>query len=216
MDEQLQPTTPIVEPAIPENTNSVPAKRHGILTPLLFVLLIISFGVIGFFVHQNWQLTQQISQAQPTPTPLVTQSPTPDPTVNWKTYTNINTGYSLKYPSTWHVTENPKPLGVGEVSDTKWNLSDTNDLPNVQILVFTSNSNYVKSITPSGGTTTVIDGVSAIKYTSEAQTFGISYQVAHGMNRYFINLELSSSQDESRYDVCLADGLSHEKLVVHF
>lgn len=42
----------------------------------------------------------------PTEIPTVILTPTPDPTTNWKTYTNSKYRFSFKYPSTWTTPEN--------------------------------------------------------------------------------------------------------------
>jgi len=40
-------------------------------------------------------------------TPTLISTPTPDPTANWKTYTNTKYGYSIKYPPETRVEEGP-------------------------------------------------------------------------------------------------------------
>jgi len=57
------------------------------------------------------------SPSSPTPIPTTVEliSPTPDPTADWKTYTNNRWGYSFKYPSNWFlnndiVSEYPWPF----------------------------------------------------------------------------------------------------------
>lgn len=45
----------------------------------------------------------QITTAQP--------SPTPNPTANWKTYTDIKSGFSLKYPSDYFIFQGDPSLG---------------------------------------------------------------------------------------------------------
>jgi hypothetical protein len=41
--------------------------------------------------------------ATPTKPPMPT--PTPDPTIGWKTYTNTQYGYTIKYPPDWQATD---------------------------------------------------------------------------------------------------------------
>lgn len=43
-------------------------------------------------------------------------SPTPDPTINWKTYTNINNLYSFKYPQNWFLNPNNGSEMLSDIS----------------------------------------------------------------------------------------------------
>ena len=75
--------------------------RKGYLTPpVIIILALITFGV-ALTLYFNTNLLKNIKN-KPTPSPessVQTQpSPTPDETANWKTYTNSNLGFSLKYP----------------------------------------------------------------------------------------------------------------------
>ena len=57
-----------------------------------------------------------IDNQTPTPTPQSTgiiQEPSiPDSTVDWKTYTNSELGFSFKYPTGWYVEENQETIQV--------------------------------------------------------------------------------------------------------
>lgn len=66
---------------------------------ILSVLLLLASG---FLAYQNLQLQKQISQlsVQPSPSPTpFPETPSADPTADWKTYTNAQFNYSFKYPS---------------------------------------------------------------------------------------------------------------------
>ena len=106
----MEPTIPPqplpLQPVVPA---PVPPKNNSLLIFIL-VILFLALGAAGFFAYQNYQLKQQISQVQPTPTPLITSAPTLDPTANWKTYTSATIGASMKYPATWLYTENTKSV----------------------------------------------------------------------------------------------------------
>lgn len=74
-------------------------KQKG-FTPILIILLIAIFGVLGYFSFKYFQVSNQsISNLTNNfPTPKATS----DPTANWKTY--IDSGFSFKYPSEMSIT----------------------------------------------------------------------------------------------------------------
>ncbi len=67
-------------------------------------LLLIAAGalllaIIGYLLFQNSQLQQKLTSPQPPDVVLLDQKPTePAETANWRTYTNNDYGFSLKYP----------------------------------------------------------------------------------------------------------------------
>lgn len=97
MDNQQQMTTPLQE--IPVQ-NFQPNSNYNWLRTLTIGFGIVSFctaiGVIGYF----WTIKNKpVEQQTQTALPSITQSsPTPDPTANWKIYTDPFYGYSFKYP----------------------------------------------------------------------------------------------------------------------
>lgn len=42
-----------------------------------------------------------VEEPTPEPTQMPTPTPTPDPTANWNSYTNVDYGYTIKYPLNW-------------------------------------------------------------------------------------------------------------------
>jgi len=70
-------------------------------------LKIIMFLILGIFLFTGLVFASYLlasnKQAQPTPTssPLTLPTSTPDPTTNWKTYTDTKYGFSMKYPEDW-------------------------------------------------------------------------------------------------------------------
>lgn len=93
-----QPTKQTETPTSPEEKK--PAKLPVII---LSILLIISLGISGFLAYQNFKLKRQITQLLSTPSP--TTIPTTDPTTDWKTYTNPEHNYTIKYPSNYILDE---------------------------------------------------------------------------------------------------------------
>lgn len=111
MENNLQPTNIPTNP--PPQTPLEPKKSSnlkGVLI-ILAVLEIITILIAGYFGYQFIQLKKQVLGNQPTTTPttnsslptsnLVQESSTPDVTVNWRTYTNTNYKFLIKYPSNW-------------------------------------------------------------------------------------------------------------------
>ena len=86
-----QPQAPPVPPAPP-----TPQIKSSLLV-IMSVLLIIAVAIAGLFYFQIQKLSKELSkyQTQPSPTPTTTS----DPTANWKTYTDKEFEYSLKYPT---------------------------------------------------------------------------------------------------------------------
>ena len=91
------PQTPAPEAPAPAAVNKTSAN----LTVPLVLLLLLSLGGTGYLAYQNMQLQKQIagtktiSYASPSPS----ASATPDPTANWKTYTDPKGFFTFKYPS---------------------------------------------------------------------------------------------------------------------
>jgi len=91
--------TPAIEqsptkPPTPSFQEKLKANKFRILAGVLGIL------VFAGAVFGAYKLGQRQAQpaAQPTPTPEVVATPTPDLTADWKTYTNTKYGYSIKYP----------------------------------------------------------------------------------------------------------------------
>lgn len=99
---------------------------------ILIVLVVILLGITSYFGYQNYQLKQQLSSQQPSPTPLI-ESPTVinNQSVPKQSPTQItkqiiikkktefagetSTSFSFKYPSDWVYSETPLPstdLGI--------------------------------------------------------------------------------------------------------
>jgi len=94
-----------VEPVV-QNQPSSHLNNITIFSMAAFVLL--SLGVVAFLYYQNQQLKGMLAKYQ---TPIGSPEPsaqaaTPDPTTNWKTYTDPKGVYSFKYPDDWKLTLN--------------------------------------------------------------------------------------------------------------
>jgi len=77
------------------------------LKTVLFSLL--GLALAGGLVFAGTQISKSsrlpLKSQNLTPTPILIASPTPDPTADWKTYTNEEYGYSVKYPTDNYVRQ---------------------------------------------------------------------------------------------------------------
>jgi len=118
------------ENIVQDQTNQPTEVQNQPPKPWLKIVLLGLVGliVVGGLVFAGYKLGQREEQAKlpqptpvsfltptstPTPTPKTSPitvvatpselTPTPDPTADWKTYTNTKYGYSIKYPSNWWI-----------------------------------------------------------------------------------------------------------------
>ena len=84
-------------------------NQKGFVSIILIVAIVIVVSTVGYFafVKKSEPIVQQTT---PTPTKTntpVSPTPTPNPNLraNWKTYTNSQYGFEVKYPDTWKVSE---------------------------------------------------------------------------------------------------------------
>jgi len=111
-----QPTPPTTQQALIQT--QAPERHNSPM--LLWFLILVLVGVAFYFGYQNLQLRQMISQNQPPPVSTRTPTTTPDPTANWKTYTNSEIGFSLNYPKEWiqQKTNTPRVVSFDTKSDS--------------------------------------------------------------------------------------------------
>lgn len=77
-------------------------QKGVIFLPILIIVLLL--GVVGYVIYQNYNIKQQVPQAQPIPA-ANTVTPTTSSTDDWKVYSNTKFNYEVKYPSTWKFKE---------------------------------------------------------------------------------------------------------------
>jgi len=140
----------------PSNNDSFPPAEESIqekkpdklLITGLVILVLAALGVAGVFAYQNYQLKKQIEKSSPgseviptgiisTPTPT---SPVEEETVNWKTYRNIEYGYTIKYPQNFFLHSEAKNRGhmlqfVG-FTHKKYEKSMMGELPAIEVAVY--------------------------------------------------------------------------------
>lgn len=80
--------------------------RQKGFTPI-FILIIVVFvlGVLGFFAYTKGYLSFNLPKPSASTVPNSTPSPsnTPDPTANWKTYTDKKFSFSFRYPARYTI-----------------------------------------------------------------------------------------------------------------
>ncbi len=103
----VEPVQPIVPAMPPMESVSVaptpvppPTKKTNWVLILGIVLLLISvLALVGYFVYQNYQSRINVSTPLASPEPTAEAgTATPDPTADWKIYTNKTYGISFNYP----------------------------------------------------------------------------------------------------------------------
>ena len=88
---------------------------------LIAVILLVAAGVGGYILGTNQNQTVQTQPVTQLPQP----SPTPDPTANWKTYSNTKYDFSFKYPSEWEIDDSSSNDDVNTSDRFRfYNLSD--------------------------------------------------------------------------------------------
>jgi hypothetical protein len=96
------------------SSSQVPVKRNNkpLIIAIILIFLLMAGGIV-YLGYQNYQLQQRLdlllkqqtdqSQSISTPTPAPT-SPTPNSTLNWKTYTDPTHNFTIKYPNDYVVS----------------------------------------------------------------------------------------------------------------
>lgn len=131
INQAATPTPQPVQPPIPEPTpevlptsatteqppagivHEIPKKRNSFVIFLIILLILVSLGSLGFWAYQKYFAPSPVASPEPSSQAVVATA-TPDVTANWKTYTNVKLGFSVQYPPTWKVDNNPETTHVGE------------------------------------------------------------------------------------------------------
>ncbi len=88
-------------------------KGLALIWILLIILLIVLIGAATFFGYR-WYKAKQDEKNKAAEESSQNAAETTDPYAGWKTYTNKNIGYTLKYPADWSVTETDK---ISEITE---------------------------------------------------------------------------------------------------
>ncbi len=177
------------------------------LTPILIVLILAA--LIGGYVLYSRQKSSTPSSLQPfdsaqgKPTPQTSSSAE---MANWKTYTNIPNGFSIKYPSEWNVKENTynkSDLPKFSVTIMPPSKPDIEFPPIIGVRVYDNSSsltleNFVKKQNPFSfqSTTVVVSGVGGIKISLPGATNNDHIFLAFNKNIYDISLDHSVKKED--------------------
>jgi hypothetical protein len=72
-------------------------KQKGFAPIIILILLVLVGGAYYFGITKNKTVPSLVVPVQPSSSPVA--QPIADPTANWKTYTNKEYGFTVKYPS---------------------------------------------------------------------------------------------------------------------
>ncbi|OGG14807.1 hypothetical protein A2773_06935 [Candidatus Gottesmanbacteria bacterium RIFCSPHIGHO2_01_FULL_39_10] len=102
---EIPPVPP--PPPIPPPPAGGPPKFS--IFPILGGIILVILVATGAFFFGKSQNNSPQSNSSPSLSPTSSQlplSPTPDPTANWKTYTNKQFSFTVNYPPEWEVDDN--------------------------------------------------------------------------------------------------------------
>ncbi len=100
---------------IPKSTQEISQLKEPISPEIIkpskpwlkFVVLLVGILLIGGgLVFAGMEIQKRQTSKQITSTPEAIATPTPDPTADWKTYTNDKYGFGFKYPNNWSTYDN--------------------------------------------------------------------------------------------------------------
>lgn len=116
----------VSSPELPQESNTA-SNRSSLKNPIMLtaiIMLIVGISII--LVVRNYKIfTPSKTLLTPSPSSEPTQTPT-DLTQDWKTYTNNQLGFEIKYPSNWFISNNlQRSLG-----DQSFAMEITNVNPN--------------------------------------------------------------------------------------
>lgn len=135
MEETTTSNFPQQEHSSIDNVQALPEipKKNNRMLIVISVIALTLLGSMAYFVYQNLQLKKQITYLTPTSPQLSPPPPAPpaNPMADWKTYTDNNIGFSIKYPSSWTYK-------LGETNVTSGHVTFDTRLPSSN-----KNTNYI-------------------------------------------------------------------------
>ena len=140
--------------SIPINTTPVPImpdekpKKKNYLPWILGILVLVIVLITSFLILTNKsKSTPAGSLTQPPVSEKQTTPAAPDTDIsNWKTYTNTNFGFTLKYPSNWTVNVDNKNVKVTIKADQTDDLSQGVGISNLDMQNYISLDNWFAKV----------------------------------------------------------------------
>lgn len=130
MDPNLQQATPIPPPMMTEKPRNLGWIKWVLI---IGVIAILSSAAIYFIIQSKYQKqTPQSQILKATPTVILN----PDPTENWKMYTDPVKKFTFKYPPDLHIKELPL---------SKYYQTDEKEISSVQVLTQYDNDGYTRT-----------------------------------------------------------------------
>lgn len=225
-NQNINQNTPVQNSQIPTqpglpNDGAKKGKRKiiiGVFTLVILIVVVVGINLIGeiFF---GWGKT-----VDHVPTLSKTATPTPDPTANWKTYTNNEMGFTIKYPSDWVEKLDPQG-GVDSIYDpvsispVKSNGDTTINIPfrYVDISAYKSASSAAESATnyltnnpaynsvDSKRKTILLNGMSAEMFIQSGEGGrGYTIVVSNGSSVAWINISSAYPTNDSAINQILS------------
>jgi len=134
----VQNEIPVTQSNLQQTVNKSPSpgSKWKLISLTIVLLAIVGLGLY-YFLIKNKILLFQNQQKSITPTiAQLTSTPTPDPTSNWKTYTNAKYELSIKYPADTRVSQ-----------ISNYTLPALNTDKNIITAIQSINPNYPRSLT---------------------------------------------------------------------
>lgn len=117
--------------------------RQKGFAPIIILLVIFALGLLGYLAFTKGYLSVNLPKPSASVVPTVIPGPsnTPDPTANWKTYTNTDVGFTFKYPPDVVFTQKQDANNLQIYTSSTKISSLTNDYPG-------TNKTYVENDQP--------------------------------------------------------------------
>lgn len=176
MDNQSQLPS-AVEPApqpIPPEQSKSPVNWKWIL---IVVIAVFISATTTYFIAKSKSTQLPTSKTSTTPQPTAI----PDPTTNWKTYTNSKYSFSLKYP------QNFSEESQGKENPVALQLSDGQR--SINFIIFTPKTNIQ---TPTNAEEITIDGQSAKKFVQSEPNSQVEVHINYGDYLYQIIMPINN------------------------
>ena len=114
---------PETQPKVEDKQPVEVKPKKELLIPILLILLLIVFGITAYLGYQYYQSTKQLdtttNEIQPSSLPTDESTSIPDPTTDWKIFSNTKYGYQFKYPDNWEVNRGPGESSDEELGKTR-------------------------------------------------------------------------------------------------